>query len=63
MVYPNYKIRYRNVFKGEVIMKTIVLGASHGGIEAVEALRMMCPEVNVQWYDKGRLLLHFGQGS
>lgn len=34
-------------------MKVIVLGASHGGIEAVEALRLMCPKANVQWYDKG----------
>lgn len=34
-------------------MKVIVLGGSHGGIEAVEALRLMCPNANVQWYDKG----------
>ncbi|MDH5160723.1 NAD(P)/FAD-dependent oxidoreductase [Heyndrickxia oleronia] len=34
-------------------MKAIVLGASHGGIEAVGALRLMCPKVNVQLYDKG----------
>lgn len=34
-------------------MKAIVLGASHGGIEAVEALRLMYPKANVQWYDKG----------
>ncbi len=34
-------------------MKVIVLGASHGGIEAVEALQLICPKANVQWYDKG----------
>ncbi|MEF7441143.1 hypothetical protein V4V36_21850 [Paenibacillus lautus] len=34
-------------------MKVIVLGASHGGIEVVEALRLMCPNASVQWYDKG----------
>lgn len=34
-------------------MKVIVLGASHGGYEAVEALRSTYSDLEVQWYDKG----------
>ncbi|MCJ7840733.1 FAD-dependent oxidoreductase [Lederbergia sp. NSJ-179] len=34
-------------------MKVIVVGATHGGYEAVEALQSIYPDAEVQWYEKG----------
>ncbi|MHA8111231.1 FAD-dependent oxidoreductase [Lactobacillaceae bacterium Melli_B4] len=34
-------------------MKTIVLGSSHGGYEAVRQILLDAPDTEIQWYEKG----------
>lgn len=50
-------------FKGDLIMKVIVVGSSHGGYEAVEELLISQPDTEIHWYEKGEFLSFLSCGS